>query len=1148
MNGLELETLNGFKDGVEFPAGTIQAGVYYEREHLIEELEKYADTKHYGSDQVKQVLSILDRIPEKVLSRLGVDDLNVTLRIRLDAAEKNVYPTESGFYVNFAATLASVTGWAGSEDKNYGASEDYGFIVISPMVPVPNTGAANVGLQLYDEKLSNVQNVFVYEYNGEAIERDLEVAFNGEALEDEEPFYYGLTTRFDATKQAPVKPGVYFAGYNYTKMVDNTDSGEMELRRIDSDSAIIIIKQREVDLEIKGEIVEYDGNDHIADIIVTDKKGNVVNDAGVTVISGTVNVDTVGTNVSTNDLYGTVNVDLPDGLQELWDAYCNEKWGKDALDKFAPSDVLSFFEDCAAAAEANANGAIEVFKELALKNAVSSALEKINNYQSYVDVSSGNIVNKATRVQHILTGGKVYFDKLIAEFKPLAKYDDNVFVTFYDLDTEADKLDYEKTGAYLYVGVVTDPDTTTAAGKGLVIIHSAEDYIMYDTHVPYNGQPQTIEMDDTSIRGDIQVMIDRANNEVKFFLDGDVYKAINAVLASVLGEGEKISDGTDGYVATAYTKTKSVGDAVSDKLVEIIKDKATNRITNKFLGNSDKLDQALNALNTKIDNLTVKIVNKLEDIDKMPNDTRIVVYERINDEDLYGMPVNVGTYEFFGYDYDVAATRGKLVIEPIYILIDDTPSSKYEGQADPNFKEEAIVTYYSYKGVAPASVEMVELTTLPDANVFTYDVVRTSGETVGFYDLSVVAELLNKSGNYVLAECEEDKQDFEIYPEIGTIVTGVENYIWRMELDSVVQLNFYPTLKDFSPEFDFENRAGVVIWTGTSAPTAKAQLEIGKTNTVNVPGWLWNENRNAWYIQTLEIYAKDLGENVYIRPYVLDKDDNPVYMNAVTYYSPETFAYGVMNSEKSYNGDSISSETKDVCASLLQYGAAAQKYFAETSDYKIKKLITVIPSNFKNVKWEDYQEIVECKEEVVRDYVDPVKTDYLRELVSTLSGTYNSGIKFNIPTLNLVGAIRLSVGYDITGIDASQINFKESEILFWNERDIAKIYANEKSLAYEEHNYNYSCPLVKATGNESVNLGTYRGQSGHIIANLLGESVYFSCRVVMNDGTVYRGGIGYYSGEQAALDHLNDSDSKAKDVSRRILMYSEKMRILFPVD
>lgn len=1146
LNGLELETLNGFVDGVELPTGTIQAGVYYEKEHLVEELEKYADTKHYGAAQVKQLMDIIDRIPDRVLSRLGVDDLNVTLRIRLDATEKNVYPTAPGFYVNYAATLAKFTAYAGTADKNYAAADDYGFIVISPMVPVPNTGAANVGLQLYDEKLSNVQNVYVYEYDGTNTVRDLEVAFNGATLEGEEPFYYGLTTRFDATKQAPVKPGVYFAGYNYTKMVENKDSGEMEVRRIDSDSAIIIIKQREVDLELKGEIVEYDGKDHIAEIIVTDSKGNVVSDAGVTVISGTVNVDTTGANVSTNDLYGTVNVDFPEGLQDLWDAYCNEKWGKDALDKFALSDVMSFLKECSAAAEASANGAIEDFKSLAINNTVSAALKKINNNQSYVDVSSGNLVNKATRVQHILTGGRVYFDKLIDELEPLTKYDDNVYVTFYDLATEKDKLEYEKTGAYLYVGLVTDPDTTIGAGKALVIIHSADDYIMYDTHVPYNGKSQTIEMDDDTVRSDIKMMVDRDKNEVKFFLDGDVYKAINAVLKTVLGEGEKISDGADGYVATAYTKTKSVGDVVSDKLVEIIKDKAVNRITNKFLGNSDKLDQALNALNTKLDNLTIKIVNKLDEIDKMPNDTRIYVYEMSNEDDLKGMPVNVGTYEFFGYDYDVAATRGKLVIEPIYIEIDDKPASKYEGQNDPDF--EATVEYYSRKGVAPASVEQIILTELPDANVFTYEVVRTDGEAVGKYDMSVVAKLLDKSGNYVLVERDEDKQDFEIYPEIGTIVTGIENYIWRMELDSVVQLNFYPTLKDFSPEFDFENRAGVVIWTGEKAPTASAQLEIGKENTVDVPGWIWNEKREAWYMQTLEIYAKDLGENVYIRPYVLDKDGNPVYMKAITYYSPEAFAYGVMNSETSYNGQNITPETKDVCAALLQYGAAAQKYFAENSDYVIKKLITVIPRNYVNVTWDDYKEIVDCEEDVVRDYIDPVVTTHLAELVSTLSGEYNKGIKFNIPTLNLVGAIRLSVGYDITGIEADQIDLEKSEILFWNESDIAEIYANEKSLAYELHNYNYSCPLVKATGEESVDLGDYRGQSGHIIANRLGESVYFACRVVMKDGTVYRGGIGYYSGEQAAADHLNDDESKAKDVSRRILMYSEKMRILFPVD
>lgn len=1131
LNGLELETLNGFVDGVELPTGTIQAGVYYEKEHLVEELEKYADTKHYGAAQVKQLMDIIDRIPDRVLSRLGVDDLNVTLRIRLDATEKNVYPTAPGFYVNYAATLAKFTAYAGTADKNYAAADDYGFIVISPMVPVPNTGAANVGLQLYDEKLSNVQNVYVYEYDGTNTVRDLEVAFNGATLEGEEPFYYGLTTRFDATKQAPVKPGVYFAGYNYTKMVENKDSGEMEVRRIDSDSAIIIIKQREVDLELKGEIVEYDGKDHIAEIIVTDSKGNVVSDAGVTVVSGTVNVDTTGANVSTNDLYGTVNVDFPEGLQDLWDAYCNEKWGKDALDKFALSDVMSFLKECSAAAEASANGAIEDFKSLAINNTVSAALKKINNNQSYVDVSSGNLVNKATRVQHILTGGRVYFDKLIDELEPLTKYDDNVYVTFYDLATEKDKLEYEKTGAYLYVGLVTDPDTTIGAGKALVIIHSADDYIMYDTHVPYNGKSQTIEMDDDTVRSDIKMMVDRDKNEVKFFLDGDVYKAINAVLETVLGEGEKISDGADGYVATAYTKTKSVGDVVSDKLVEIIKDKAVNRITNKFLGNSDKLDQALSALNTKLDNLTIKIVNKLDEIDKMPNDTRIYVYEMSNEDDLKGMPVNVGTYEFFGYDYDVAATRGKLVIKPIYIVIDDDNNWKYVGEADPNPLTTTTATYYSYAGIG-ADVEQTELSAdqlsvdFNLAEAVKVTVTRDGEEEIGVYNMTVEVELLDESGNYLIGVAAQDGDDFEIRP-YGIIERGSAT----LSLEGEVYIEYFPALTGFK-DMDLTNKGGLVI---SHSPRDISELTIEKANESEdddlyvVQNMYKSTKFNRWGITTKGIVAKKYGEVLYMRSFI---EINDVVMyeelpaegsnktDAIE-YSPEIYSRYML--EKSSNA-----KLKNVCAALLEYGSAAQVYFNHNTD----KLVNA-GLDLKN----SYD--LEYKPEMI-DKIPVFADDALITDGYNFDGTLDKVGKPSA-TLTLEGAVVAEVIYPNVKLAADEIN--ESYLLVWNEDD----FKADGDFTHDTESYTLKLDLV---------YGTLSGTNGYVATikdtdskyvgiptKECGDPIYFMAYFVTDDG-IYCSPLksycpdsycGYYAGKGL----------KVSPVAEALAVLSEKARINF---
>ena len=111
-------------------------------------------------------------------------------------------------------------------------------------------------------------------------------------------------------------------------------------------------------------------------------------------------------------------------------------------------------------------------------------------------------------------------------------------------------------------------------------------------------------------------------------------------------------------------------------------------------------------------------------------------------------------------------------------------------------------------------------------------------------------------------------------------------------------------------------------------------------------------------------------------------------------------------------------------------------------------------------------------------------------------------------------------------------------MLFWNERDFANITV-EEGLAYSNHNYNYKCDLVKASGNEDVYVGDYRAQSGHIVAKYLGETVYYTCRIEMKDGTVYNSGLAYYSPEAFAGDHIDKSQGQVVEVCKRIIVYSE---------
>lgn len=1261
LDGLELGTLNGFVDGVTLPSKTIQVGVYYEQENLQEVLEEYAaDSTKPGAGQIQQILDVMDKIPEKLLNRLGVEDY--TLRIRLDALEKNVYPTDAGFYLNYAATLSTFTNKLGSTDKNYGTSEDYGFIVISPMVPIPNRG----GVQLYDDKISNAQNVFVYEYTGEKIAHELEVAVNGVKLDGEEPFYYGLTTRFDATKQAPTMPGVYFAGYNYTTEVPNEDAGKdvMEVRRLGSDSAIIIIKQQEADLEIKGGTYEYDGENHIAEVIVTDKDGNVIKDKGVTVISGTVNTNVEGTNVTLNDLYGAVNVDFPDALQNKWDEYCNKIWGKDAQDKFTPSDVISFLEECGDAAEAEANKAIEEFKALAIGDTVSAALDKINGKQNRVDVSSENLISKAERVQHLMQGGKAYYDKLIAELEPLKNLDDNVWITFYDLATESAKLDYSKTGYYLYAGVITDPELTVGVGKALVIIHSEDDYIMRDTHVPYDGQPHDIYTVDETKRGDVTavlypaedgvVAINREKKEVRIQVDNELAQVICDALNLIFEKDLNVN--SDVSVGTVYTKTGNAADKLTEKIMDVVKNRAVAKITADYPQAGAPLDKALAVLDAKLDVIYDELLAKLQELDQLDNGTKIVIsdifsfdlgtyevttfdfdvneiniqldgdafkalktalakkgyqlnegsdgyvitgYEKFEDvaavitekvfaeitdkanaafdktpydtpeklekaleilenkilawKDRFSakmqqvdgfdnytrivingkLPTEVGTYEFFGYDYDVAATRGKLVIEPIYIWVEDEDAWKFVDQADPELN--ATVSYYSYAGVAPETVKAVEITKLPagvtEESLVSYEVTRTAGEEIGKYDISVAAELLNKSGNYVLAEREEDTQDFEIRVYGTAIAVGnTLSLIGEVYIECVLAIEGFEGI-------DLTNKGGLAIWTGGGKPSSSSLIMPGADNCVTLYNMYRSEmfdaqanevipGTEAWTVTTTGINAKELGDLIYMRPFV-EVNGTFIYGKPLI-YSPEMYC------EEKITDDDTTTEIQEVCAALLEYGAAAQEVF----DYKTDALV--------NAGWDLSEYNLEYSEDMLDDLIPTTSYEGKPQLSGILDKVGSAEA-----TLTLEGAVVTEVVYP----NVTAENIVRSELLVWSQEDFAATFADTKDLRYETESCTYRVPLEKGVlVNKEGYVATLKvddpeARYAGIPAKECGDTIYFIAYIVAEENGVeqiYRSKVGYYSPDEYVREMVAESDNaEIVNVCKALAVYSEKARILF---
>lgn len=454
-----------------------------------------------------------------------------------------------------------------------------------------------------------------------------------------------------------------------------------------------------------------------------------------------------------------------------------------------------------------------------------------------------------------------------------------------------------------------------------------------------------------------------------------------------------------------------------------------------------------------------------------------------------------------------------------YIAAEVLEALKFEIHANVIFQE-----YTKYYGDEdPAFTYIIDdLSSLYGEDVIVLNISREPGEEVGEYVVS--AEVTFDGYTSVTVTC--GKLTIVPRPTFdGEINTGR----WTMSLNSVIYLNYYPTMTGFPEGFDFANKGGVVVWTGEANPTSGSQLYVGADNTTVIKGMQQNEN-GEWFVRTHEIYAAHLGDIVFIRPYVEVAEGQYVYMEKAAGYSPARYCYDMLNNANERE------DTRYVCAALLEYGASAQVYF----NYNTDSLVTDIPANWPNADLRDYDLSFNY------NYLDEVVLDdHVRNVAATLSGN-KTGIIYNKATLDLQGAIRVSVGYNIDAAVIDWSKVAKANVMFWTEEDIHSFNTLEN--AFENGSYSYLSELTPATGTEEVSLGAYRGKSQHILAKDLSETVYYSCRIEMNDGTVYRSGLGIYSPEAFVADHLEQSSGQIVAVCERIAVYSEMARIRFEVN
>lgn len=594
-------------------------------------------------------------------------------------------------------------------------------------------------------------------------------------------------------------------------------------------------------------------------------------------------------------------------------------------------------------------------------------------------------------------------------------------------------------------------------------------------------------------------------------------------------------DEEDEQIADLFDKVGEAKDTLIDLVLRIV-NVAENRVQ-ELDGTSAyaKCEKMLDVLDTAVQSVIYGVLGYAVDLDNSveallelnPTATIVLVGFYNPLEDTYfkiDRPVTVGnlTHDLSKYPIDVDALSDKVINLANRFLTNYVGLLASDGTA-------------ANEGSRIVTVSTVDTTLcIDDCDVSKDLSTLTSWKTVSVKGKNITIKvpqylvnvaqthahslLPNAEGHKYIATQIRDALDYEITePVIGTI-TGVK---WTMSLDSVVYLDYFVEMNGFADDVDFATQGGVVIWTGDEAPTSSDQLYVGAENTVVLEGMYYDEE-NGWYVRTHEIYAKNLGDMVYLRPYVEVADGVYVYTEKGSRYSPALYCYDMLDNA------SEREDTRNVCAALLAYGAEAQKYF----DYNTDALVTTAPDKYTHINLADYD--LEFDEK----YLDElVKIDNVQELADTLEGTKN-GIEFVKATLDLQGAIRMPVGYNVDSGVINMNKVKSAQVLFWTASDIAKL----KSLTVD--NASYVGELMSADGSEEVDWCEYYTLSDHILAKNLGETVYFSCRIETTGGKVYRSGLVCYSPEQYLADQIKDAEDHV-EVCKAIAVYSEMARIRF---
>ena len=334
--------------------------------------------------------------------------------------------------------------------------------------------------------------------------------------------------------------------------------------------------------------------------------------------------------------------------------------------------------------------------------------------------------------------------------------------------------------------------------------------------------------------------------------------------------------------------------------------------------------------------------------------------------------------------------------------------------------------------------------------------------------------------------------------------------------------------KEFTKDYIVAN-GGVLFWNASEFPgnelatfATATSVSALDTGAGTYKGKNDIEAINEYWAYSMGIPAKNYGDTVYFRAYLV-VDGEYVYGD-VAEYSVRTYCENKLSKEKPDKVD-----CKPLCATILNYGAAAQLYFA-----KLNKTV-VAPEDLVNNNLQSFVDAGTMDAKYLNLNWDSSYIIPHIEADASISGNFSdTGAKRTASTLFLEGAIEIqsTFGYNLTGNFATKLPDDATvTIYYWTTADYNALLAAGTALSIDNASYKVSATgyeirnssdcLIKETYDATYGY-EYRATCEGIPAKLLSGTTYVTAEFEVGDD-VYASRVRAYSAHTFANNKINKS-------------------------